>query len=96
MPLLQTKLASHCATATQLNQQAIVPLLHKISRPLCLKRFNQVIVLSTKVSGYIVYVWFDSCGQQIYKKAHGYPYACNINIIEFAVIKTADRADLSR
>ena len=49
-------MASHCATATQLNQQAIVPLLHKISKPFCLKRFNQVIVLFTQMSGYIVYV----------------------------------------
>jgi hypothetical protein len=56
VPLLQTKSASHCATATQLNQQAIVPLLHKISKPFCLKRFNQVIVLFTQMSGYIVYV----------------------------------------
>jgi hypothetical protein len=40
VPLLQTKSASHCATATKLNQQAIVPLLHKF----------------TQMSGYIVYV----------------------------------------
>ena len=56
VPLLQTITASHCATATKLNQQAIVPLLHKISRPFCLKRFNQLIVLFTQMSGYIVYV----------------------------------------
>ena len=50
VPLLQTKSASHCATATQLN------LLHKISRPFCLKRFDQMIVLFIQMSGYIVYV----------------------------------------
>ena len=58
VPLLQTKSASNCATAIQLIQQAIaiVPMLHKISRSFYLKRFNQVIVLFTQMSGYIVYV----------------------------------------
>ena len=53
VPLLHTKWASHCAT--KLNRQVIVPLLCKRSGQFCLKCFNQVIVLLTQISGYIVY-----------------------------------------
>ena len=53
VPLLHTKWASHCAT--KLNRQVIVPLLCR-SGQFCLKCFNQVIVLLTQISGYIVYV----------------------------------------
>jgi hypothetical protein len=47
VPLLQTKSASHCATATQLNQQAIVPLLQTKSASHCATatQINQQVIV---------------------------------------------------